>query len=365
MRRRNFITGIGGVGAGLAAASTMPTPAIAQGTRELRMVSTFVKNFPGLGTSANRLVERIRIASDGKLRIRLYNANELVGPLEVFDVVSKGDADIYFSSEYYYLGKSKAFGFFGAVPFGLTMDEYYAWLHYGGGQPLWDELSAQFNLKPFVSSNTGVQMGGWFNREIKTVDDFKGLKFRMPGIGGEVLRRMGAAVVTLPPPEIYQALQSGTIDATEWIGPWHDLAFGFYKIAKFYYWPGFHEPSSVTSYAVNMRVWNSLPKDQQELLKMAFESEAHLQSSEYDAGNPDALDTLLTKHNVQLRQFSNDIVKEIARNSAIVVNELANSDPYAKKVWDNYRAFAKKSVGWSKIGVQGYLNARAEYMNFG
>ena len=271
MRRRNFITGIGGVGAGLAAASTMPTPAIAQGTRELRMVSTFVKNFPGLGTSANRLVERIRIASDGKLRIRLYNANELVGPLEVFDVVSKGDADIYFSSEYYYLGKSKAFGFFGAVPFGLTMDEYYAWLHYGGGQQLWDELSAQFNLKPFVSSNTGVQMGGWFNREIKTVDDFKGLKFRMPGIGGEVLRRMGAAVVTLPPPEIYQALQSGTIDATEWIGPWHDLAFGFYKIAKFYYWPGFHEPSSVTSYAINMRVWNGLPKDQQELLKMAFE----------------------------------------------------------------------------------------------
>lgn len=364
MNRRKFLYTTGTVGATIAV-SSFPAPAIAQGIRELKMVSTFVKNFPGLGTSAARLVERIQRASDGKLRVKLYNAGELVGALEVFDVVSKGDADIYFSSEYYYLGKSKAFGFFGAVPFGLTMDEYYAWLYYGGGQQLWDELSGQFGLKPFVSSNTGVQMGGWFNKEIKTLDDFKGLKFRMPGIGGEVMRRLGAAVVTLPPPEIFQALQSGTIDGTEWIGPWHDLAFGFYKIAKFYYWPGFHEPSSVTSYAVNRKVWDSLPRDQQELLKMAFESEAHLQSSEYDAGNPIALDTLLTKHNVQLRQFSDDIVKEIARQSAAVVNELGNSDPMAKKVWDSYREFAKRSVDWAKIGIQGYLNARAQYMNFG
>ena len=365
MKRRKFIAVAGAGGGALAVNAAFPTPAIAQGVRELKMVSTFVKNFPGLGTSANRLVERIQRVSDGKLRIRLYNANELVGPLEVFDVVSKGDADIYFSSEYYYLGKSKAFGFFGAVPFGLTMDEYYAWLYYGGGQQMWDELSARFNLKPFVSSNTGVQMGGWFNKEIKTLDDFKGLKFRMPGLGGEVLRRMGAAVVTLPPPEIYQALQSGTIDATEWIGPWHDLAFGFYKIAKFYYWPGFHEPSSVTSYGVNLKLWQSLPNDQKELLKMAFESEAHIQSSEYDAGNPDALDTLLTKHNVQLRKFSDEIVKEIAKRSAEVVNEVAASDPDAKKVWDSYREFARKSVGWAKIGIQGYLNARAEHMNYG
>ena len=364
MNRRKFLHTTGTVGVTIAA-SSFPAPAIAQGIRELKMVSTFVKNFPGLGTSAARLVERIHRASDGKLRIKLYNAGELVGALEVFDVVSKGDAEIYFSSEYYYLGKSKAFGFFGAVPFGLTMDEYYAWLYYGGGQQLWDELSGQFGLKPFVSSNTGVQMGGWYNKEIKTLDDFKGLKFRMPGIGGEVMRRLGAAVVTLPPPEIFQALQSGTIDGTEWIGPWHDLAFGFYKIAKFYYWPGFHEPSSVTSYAVNLKVWDSLPRDQQELLKMAFESEAHLQSSEYDAGNPIALDTLLTKHNVQLRQFSDDIVKEIARQSAVVVNELGNSDPMSKKVWDSYREFAKRSVDWAKIGIQGYLNARAQYMNFG
>ncbi len=361
MKRRNFLKKAGIAGAGAMTAATVsgfPTPAISQGVRELRLVSTFPKNFPGLGTSVARLVDRVDKATDGKLKIKLYNAGELVGALEVFDAVANGDADVYYSSEYFYTGKSKALAFFAAVPFGMTAPEFYAWIYHGGGQELWDELSAQFGIKPFPSSNTGVQMGGWLNKEINSIDDFKGLKFRMPGLGGEVLRRLGVSVVTLHGGEIFQALQSGAIDGTEWVGPWHDLAFGFYKIAKYYYWPGFHEPSSATSHGINLSVWESLRPDEQELLKMAFESETHLQTTEYDAANPDALDTLLTVHGVELRRYPDEMISAMAQTAQEVVAEVGNADDLSRKVWDSYRSFAEKAQGWTEIGVQAYMNAR-------
>ncbi len=363
MKRRKFLKSAvtAGAVATVSAASSLPKPALSQGIKQLKVVSMFPKNFPGLGTSISRVVDRINRAADGKLDVKLYNAGELVGAMEVFDVVSKGDAEIYFGSEYYFLGKHKALAFFAAVPFGLSSVEYFAWLNYGGGQELWDEISGNYNLKPFTSFNTGVQMGGWLNKEINSVDDFKGIKFRMPGLGGEVLRRMGAAVVSLHGGEIFQALQSGAIDASEWVGPWHDLAFGFYKITKYYYWPGFHEPSSTTSYAVNLKLWEKLPADQKELITMAFQAETHLQTSEFEARNPDALDTLLNKHKVQMRKYPEDIVKQMAEISFDVVSEVGGTDAVAKKVWDSYRTFNDKAVKWTGFGLQAFLNSRSKY----
>jgi hypothetical protein len=193
--------------------------------------------------------------SGGQLEVRVFAAGELVPAFGSFDAVSSGNAEMCHSVSYYWQGKSPAFNFFTAVPFGLRATEHAAWITYGGGQELWDEVAAPFDIKRFLRASTGVQMGGWFNQEINSLDDYKGLKFRMPGLGGEVLRRLGAAVINLPVGEIFPALQAGTIDGTEWVGPWHDMAAGFYKVAKFYYWPGWHEPGTTGEVMVNLKAW--------------------------------------------------------------------------------------------------------------
>ena len=210
--------------------------------RELKMVTTWPKDFPGLGTMAERTAQFITEMSGGALRVKVYAAGELVSAFESFDAVSTGAADLYHGAEYYWVGKAKAYPFFTAVPFGMTAVEIMAWTEFGGGHELWDELAAQFNIKPFIAGNTGHQMGGWYKEPINSLEDLRGRKIRMPGLGGEVLRRVGASAVAISGGEIYQALQSGAIDGTEWVGPWNDLAFGFYREAKYYYWPGFHEP---------------------------------------------------------------------------------------------------------------------------
>lgn len=236
MSRRKFLAAAGAV----AAASTFPRPAISQGVRQLKLVMTWPKNAPGLGTSAQRMAKRITELSGGKLQIKVFGAGELVPPFESFDAVSSGNADMYHAVEYYWQGKSKAFNFFATVPYRLTGAESHAWMEFGGGQKLWDELSAGFNIKPFPVSSSGTQMGGWFRKPLNSLDDLAGLKMRMPGLGGQVLRQLGVTVVNVPVGEIFSSLQSGAIDATEWVGPWQDLAFGFYKVAKHYYYPGFH-----------------------------------------------------------------------------------------------------------------------------
>ncbi|MGI9408804.1 MAG: TRAP transporter substrate-binding protein, partial [Hyphomicrobiaceae bacterium] len=249
MKRRTFIKSVATAGAvgTFAAASSFPKPALSQGKKEIKLVTSFPKNFPGLGTSANRVAKRLSSATGGRLTVKLFNAGELVPAFGVFDAVSQGNAEMYFSADYYFPSKSQAFNFFTAVPFGMTPAEQYAWIHYGGGQKLWDDLHGQFGMKPFIGPSTGTQMGGWLNKKIEKLDDFKGVKFRMPGLGGEVLRAIGVAVVNLPGGEVFPALQSGTIDGAEWVGPWHDLAFGFHKVVKNYHYPGFHEPGTMGS----------------------------------------------------------------------------------------------------------------------
>ena len=345
MERRDFLKGATIAGAAVAA-TTLAAPAIAQGKRELKMVMTWPKNFPGLGTSAARIAKRITEMSNGKLTIKLYGAGELVPAFQSFDAVSAGDADMYHAAEYYWQGKSKAYNFMTAVPFGMTGMETHAWIQYGGGQELWDELAAGFNIKGFAAASTGVQMGGWFRKEINSTDDLKGLKMRMPGLGGEVLRALGATPVNLPGGEIFPSLQSGAIDATEWVGPWHDLAFGFYKAAKNYYYPGFHEPGTVASVGINKTLFDSLDKDMQQLIQVVIEAEAHIQGNEFNARNQGSLDTLIDKHGVILRRYPDELLAEFNRASKDVIADMAAGDPMTKRVYESYSAYQKdrKSV---------------------
>jgi TRAP-type mannitol/chloroaromatic compound transport system substrate-binding protein len=358
MKRRKFLQGAaaGGVAA---AAATISAPAISQGIKQLKMVTTWPKNFPGLGTGAENLAKRINTMSGGKLEVKVFAAGELVPPFQSFDAVSSGNAEMSHSASYYWPGKSPAFNFFTAVPFGLTGLEHASWINYGGGIELWTELCAQFNVKPFMRASTGVQMGGWYRKEMKSLEDFKGLKFRMPGLGGEVLRRLGSAVVNLPGGEIFPALQAGTIDGTEWVGPWNDLAFGFYRVAPYYYYPGFHEPGTTGEVLVNTKVWASLSKDQQEIIEVASQAEAWREYSEFNAKNSDALDVLVNKHKVQLRKFSDPMIKRIGEIAFQVVEEIGNSDPFTKRVYESYINFRRKAIGWSALAEQGYMNARS------
>ncbi len=359
IKRRSFLKGAAVAGAGAAvAASSLSAPAIAQGKRELKMVTTWPKNFPGLGTTAERLAKRITDGSGGSLSVKVYAAGELVPPFESFDAVSQGTADLYHGAEYYWQGKSKAFNFFATVPFGLTATEMNAWIYHAGGQELWDELSAGFNIKPFLAGNTGVQWGGWFNKEINTLEDFKGLKMRMPGLGGEVLRRVGAAAVSLPGGEIFPALQAGTIDATEWVGPWNDLAFGFYKVAKYYYWPGFHEPGTALSSGMNKGVWDSLDAGQQSLIASCMAADNDVTLAEFNARNGDALNTLVNKHNVEVRRTPNELLNALGDASGKVAAEVAASDALTQRVYDSFIDFRTKSIGYAKKSDQAFWQAR-------
>lgn len=364
MKRRDFLRGAT-LATGAVAASTLAAPAIAQGMRELKMVTTWPKNFPGLGTGAQRFADRVTNSSDGKLTVKLFAAGELVPPFESFDAVSSGAADMYHAADYYWQGKHKAFNFFTAVPYGFTANEIDAWISFGGGQELWDELAAGFNLKNLACGNTGVQMGGWFNKEINSLDDYKGLKIRMPGLGGETLRRIGAAAVTLPGGEIFSSLQSGAIDATEWVGPWNDLAFGFYKVTKYYYWPGFHEPGSTLATGINKDVWESFSPSEQALVKNCAAAENNQMFAEYNARNNASLDVLINKHDVQLRQMPDAVMNAIGAASGEVVGEVGDVDEIGAKIYNSFMAFRKQAISWSKVSDQAFQNSRLLPFKYG
>ena len=266
-RRRDVLLG---ATAAISAAGSLTTPAIAQGIRELKLVTDWPRNSPGLQTSAERLARSISAMSDGHLKVTVYPVGSLVRAFETFDAVSAGAADMYHSSDYYFAGgNSAALYFFCAVPYGLTADELGAWIDFGGGQALWDEVDAQFNIKPLMAFDTGVQMGGWFNKEINRPEDFKGLRYRMPELGAEVLRRMGATVVTTPGSEIVGALKSGAIDASEWVGPWLDMDLGLDKAVDYYYYPGFHEPGTNSTLGINKTLWDGLTASERTLIEAA------------------------------------------------------------------------------------------------
>jgi len=357
--RRGIISSLA-AGTAMAASGSIAAPAYASGKRKLKMVTTWPKNFPGLGTAPENIAKRVSELSDGELEIKIYAAGELVGAFDAFDAVSTGTADMYNGAEYYWQGKSPAFNFFTAVPFGMTAQELSAWIHFGGGQELWDELSAKFKIKAFQSANTGVQMGGWFNKEILTLEDFKGLKIRMPGLGGEVMRRLGAAAVSLPGGEIFPSMKSGAIDASEWVGPWNDMAFGFYQVAKYYYCPGIHEPGAGLSTGINLDVWNDLSASHKGIIRASCAAENEYTLAEYNYKNAAALDTLVTKHKVEVRSFSTDIMRGLKEASEAVLEDISKEDPFTKKVYESFKASLKNSMEWGSRSEEPYTKARRE-----
>ncbi len=362
--RRSFLTGAGAAAAAgtLAAIAPKsdppPTTAGSDPKFDLKMVTTWPKGFPGLGTSADRLAARINASSGGSINVKVYGAGELVPALGAFDAVQQGNADIYHGAEYYWQGKSKAFAFFAAVPFGLTGPELSAWVRWGGGQALWDELSARYNIKAFLTANSGTQMGGWYKRPLNTLEDFKGLKVRMPGMGGEVLRRMGAAASTIPGGEIYQALQSGRIDGTEWAGPWNDVAFGFFEIAKYYYYPGFHEPGTGLSMGINLDVWNRMSPAQQSIVETATTAEVENALAEFNAENALAYQEILKMPDVTVAPFSEEITREIARLSAEVVAEAGEEDELSRRIYESFSAFRERAIAYNKISELAFAQDR-------
>lgn len=355
MQRRAFLTSAGAATVALGAGVK---PAAAKAEHKWKMVTTWPKNFPGMGTGANKLAELIGRMSGGRIEVKVYGAGELVPAFEIFDAVSRGTAEMGHGAAYYWKGKSEAAQFFASVPFGLTAQEMNGWLYYGGGMELWQELYAEFGLVPAAAANTGVQMGGWFNKEINSVDDLKGLKMRIPGLGGEVLRRAGGTPVSLPGGEIFTSLQSGNIDATEWVGPYNDLAFGLYKAAKYYYYPGWHEPGTTLESFVNKKVFDALPDDLQAIVLNACKVANQDVLAEYTARNPAALQTLLTEYGVELRQFPDDVLLALRQLSNEVVAEIAEKDAFSRRTFASYQKFLAGAKEWSAVSELAYLQAR-------
>lgn len=364
--RRSFLTGLAATGvAGISALTVRHSgrpsaPAILRtnSTFDLKMVTTWPKNFPGLGTSAERFARSVEDASEGAIRIKVFGAGELVPAMGAFDAVRRGLADMYHGAEYYWQGTSPAFNFFAAVPFGLNGAEMSAWIRHGGGQALWDSLSAQYGIKPFLIANSGVQMGGWYKHELRSLDDFKGLKVRMPGLGGEVLNRLGAAANTLSGAEIFPALQSGAIDGTEWIGPWNDLAFGFYKIAKHYYYPGFHEPGTAMSLGINLDLWNRFSKSQQRLIELAAAAETERSLSEFNAENARAYQEILAMDDIHVHPFPEEVMRAIGRASREVIADAAASDATTRAIHESYSSFREMMMSYGQISELAYAKAR-------
>ncbi|MEM9182401.1 MAG: TRAP transporter substrate-binding protein [Pseudomonadota bacterium] len=363
MERRTFLRSSGALAAGAMAVSgcaqtdCAPGEAASEPVREWKMVTSWPQNFPGLGSGAADLAAAITAMSGGRLNVKVYGAGDLVPAFEVFDAVSAGTAEMGHSGAYYWKGKSQALQFFSAIPFGLNGQAMNGWLYEGGGLDLWTEIYDDFNLVPFPAGNSGVQMGGWFNKPIDTVDDLQGLKMRIPGLGGEVLRRAGGTPVTLPGAEIFTALEAGTIDATEWVGPYNDRAFGLYQAARYYYYPGWHEPGTTLECMVNKQAYNELPADLQAIVRHACRSINDSMAAEFTAQNAYALTEIRKDPSVELRPFPEPVLQYLRQLSLDVVEEIAAADPQFKRVLDSYLAFGEQVRGWNEISEQAYAGA--------
>jgi TRAP-type mannitol/chloroaromatic compound transport system substrate-binding protein len=343
--------------AGAAGALAAPSLALAQ-ARRWRMVTSWPKRLPGPGMSAERVAERIRTLSGGKLDISVHAAGEIVPAFEVLDAVGGGVAEIGHTASFYWQGKMPAAAFFTTVPFGLTPGEHVAWVDAGGGQALWDELYAPFGVKPFMGGNTGVCMGGWFRHEVKGRTDLGGMKIRSLGLGGEVYRRLGATPQTTPPAEILTSLQSGVIDAVEFVGPGTDIALGLYRVASFYYYPGFNKPNGTGECIVSLNAWNALDAELKAIVAHACATEANFALSEMERLNTEALQALTERFSVQLRAFPQEVIVGARSTSTEVLSELGSRNPATRKVYDSYVAFRERAGAWSKISLKSVLEAR-------
>lgn len=359
IKRRDILKTIAATSAIAAApAAGFAAPAINKGIRQWKMVMTWPKVLPGLGTGAERLAKRITALSDGKLEIKVYGGGELVPPQEVFDAVSRGTAEMGHSAAYYWLSKNRSSAFFCDVPGGMTAQEKNGWLYFGGGQQLWDELYAEFNLKPFPAGNTGTQMGGWFNKELQTLDDIKGLKMRIPGLAGEVFSKLGGSSQTIPAQELFTSMQSGVIDALEWVGPWNDMSLGFHRVSKYYYGPAFQEGGPTLELMVNRGKYESLPKDLQLIVKCACATENDVMLAEFQANNIRSFHELKNKESVDIRVYPEEILKAFFSTAEHVVADTAKEGLINRKIYESYSKFRRFAMDMADVSELGFMKAR-------
>ncbi len=354
MKRRSFIAAAGS--ATLLGACGQPQDLSNQGTSKRNqktykwnMITTWPPGFQGLGTGAEYLAKLIEEMSSGRIRVKVFGANELVPALQVFDEVSSGSVEMGHGGAYYWKGKLPAAPFFCAVPFGLEADQMNAWLLKSDGLQLWQELYAPFNLVPMPAGNTGMQMAGWFNKEINSIEDLKGLKMRIPGLGGEVLKKAGGTPELIAGGEIFSALEMGRIDAAEFVGPYNDLAFGFYKAAKHYYYPGWHEPCATLEAIINKQAFDSLPDDLKEIVKSACLQVNNDMHAEFSAKNAESLKVLVEQHGVVPKRLPQKVLDYLEQISETLVAEIANTNELSKRIYDSYSRFKKNTQDWKKI----------------
>lgn len=359
MSRRKFLAGsAAGLTAVAGAGIITSAPAIAQSKTKLTVVSTWPRDFPGLGTSAQRLVARIQELSEGRIETEYFAAGERVGAFDSFDEVASGNAQAYIGADYYWKGKHPALAYFTAVPMGLTTTEWSAWIKFMDGQALWDEVSGEFGIKALPCGSTGCQMGGWFNKEIESADDLKGLKMRIPGLGGDVMAKLGASPVSLPGGQIYENLVSGAIDATEWVGPYNDYFMKFYEAAKYYYTAGMHEPGSALAFGMNKEFWEGLSKADQAVITACCYEEHANQYDEATARNGEYLQRMINENGVELRSFNDETYDSFYEASEEVFEETRDHSPLAAKVHDSF-AKARNDLGqWMMSAGVGYTNQR-------
>ncbi|CAD0185342.1 TRAP transporter solute receptor, DctP family [Ruegeria sp. THAF57] len=355
MDRRSFLK-TSALGGSAAAATTLAAPAYAQGKRTLTMVTSWGRGLAGVFDSAQRCADSITAMSDGNLTVDIKAAGELVGAFEVFDAVSSGQADMYHAADYYFVGQHPGYAFFTAVPFGMTAQELVNWYYHDGGMEAHDELGQIFGLKSFLAGNTGAQAGGWFSKEINSPEDFNGLKFRMPGLGGKALGKLGASVQNIPGSEVYQALSSGAIDGTEWIGPWADEKAGFQEITKTYYTAGFHEPGAGLSLATNRDVFEELTPAQQKIIEIAA-AEAHQWNlAQFLANNGAALQRLQSG-GVKVMEFPDSVWDAFGTASQEVLDENMGDELF-KKIHDSAMASMAASSAWLNLSSGAYTAQR-------
>lgn len=366
MNRKSFLakgtTAIAGASLGLGACqgekSPIPTgpTIITSSTYEWRMVTTWPPNFPVLGESCNLLAKWIEEMSGGRMKIQVFGSGELIPGLEVFDAVSNGAVEMGNGVSYYWSGKIPAAQFFSSVPFGMNAQQMNAWIMAGGGISLWEELYAPFNLIPMLAGNTGVQMGGWFNREINSLDDIKGLKMRMPGLGAKVLSKAGGSPKLVAGGEIYTNLERGVIDATEWIGPYHDYIMGFHEIADYYYYPGWHEAGTCIEGVVNKAKFEALPADLQAIIRFAMAYQNSWTLSEFESRNQAYLDKIKAESDVSVRPYPEEVIQALRQFTRETLDEMVANDEKSQKVYAAFNEFRNTMTSWSAITEKIYYD---------
>ena len=337
-------------------------PEMLAGQYQWKLVTTWPKNFPGLGSGPENFARYVDEMSAGRLKIHVYGAGEIVPAFEIFDAVSQGVAQAGHGASYYWKGKIPASVFFTTIPFGMNAQETNGWLHYGGGLELSREAYAPFKLIPFAGGSSGVQMAGWFNKEINSVEDLQGLKMRIPGLAGDVFAQAGGSAVRISGGELYTSLQTGVIDATECVGPYNDLALGLHEVARYYYYPGWHEPGSMLEFIINKDAFEALPADLQAIVTYAARAANQDMLDEFTARNNAALQDLVNNHGVQLRRMPDDVLLALYQGSEKALEQLV-ADPMAKKVYESYKRFYDGVREYHHISEQAYINARDVVMD--